>query len=117
MKPGIFQILILALPLAAQPANVRAQQVSNTQALLTYTAPDSFPCVLEVSESPTYTPLVHDVDTGFFSGSNTDARPGNISIGQARQFVVGKRDIEFANVGSNSGKYFSRALEATTLHY
>lgn len=117
MKFGIFQILILALPLAAQPANVRSQQVSNTQALLTYTAPDSFPCVLEVSESPTYTPLVHDIDTGFFSGSNTDSRPGNISIGQARQFVVGKRDIEFANVGSNSGKYFSRALEANTLHY
>ncbi len=60
MKFGIFQILILALPLAAQPANVRSQQVSNTQALLTYTAPDSFPCVLEVSESPTYTPLVHE---------------------------------------------------------
>ncbi len=116
MKLGVIQILLLALPLAAQPSNVRVQ-VSNTQAVFSYTAPDSFPCVLELSESPTYTPLVHDVDTGFFAASNSDARTGNITAGQSRLFVAGKRDIEFANVGSNSGKYFSRALEANTQHY
>jgi hypothetical protein len=116
MKLGIFQILIFALPLAGQASNVRVQ-VSNTQAVLSYTAPDSLPCALEVSESQTYTPLVHDVDTAIFLASNSDSRAGNISIGRAREFVAGKRDIEFGNAGSSSGKYFSRALEANTRHY
>ena len=116
MKLGIFQIVLLALPLAAQPINIRVQP-SNTQAVFSYTAPDSFPCVLELSESQTYTPLVHDVDTAMFSASNTDSRPGNTSAGQTRQFVAGKRDIEYGNVGSSTGRYFSRALEANTLHY
>src|SRR5579863_8120638 len=116
MKFKWFQIFLLTLPLAAQPSNIRVE-VSNTQAMLSYTAPDTFPCVLEVSESATFTPLVHDVDTAIFAGSYSDSRPGNITVGQARQFVIGKRDIELGNTGSNSGKYFSRALEADTTHY
>lgn len=116
MKLRLFQIFLFTLPLAAQPSNLRVE-VSNTQALLSYTAPDAFPCMLEVSQSGTFAPLVHDVDTGIFTGSNMDSRPGNITVGQARQFVIGKRDIELGNAGSNGGKYFSRALEANTTHH
>jgi hypothetical protein len=116
MKFRLLPILLFTLPLAAQPTDVRVQ-ASNTQAVLSYTAPDNFPCMLEVSPSATFTPLVHDVDPAFFAGSNSDSRPGNVTIGPDRQFVVGKRDIELANAGANSGRYFSRALESNTPHY
>ena len=116
MNFRLFQIFLLTLPLAAQPSNIRVE-VSNTQAMLSYTAPDTFPCALEVSQSAAFAPLVHDVDSAIFAGSYNDSRPGNITVGQTRQFVIGKRDIELGNTGSNRGKYFSRALEANTLHY
>lgn len=98
------------------PASSIPLSPSSTQTLLSYTAPDSSPCTIEVSESATYSPLVHDVDTSLFTASpavNSDDRAGNITSGTSRQFIIGKR---MAEKGSN-GKWYSRALQANTVHY
>ena len=41
---------------------------TNTQAVLSYTAPDNSPCMVEVSESPSYSPLVNDVNRHSVAG-------------------------------------------------
>ena len=84
-----------------------------TQALLPYTAPDSSPCTVEVSESPSYSPLVHDVDPTLFQNANLDSRPGGVSRGTERVFVLGKRSAE---IGLDTVRY-SRALQTATEHY
>ena len=86
---------------------------SNTQAVLSYTAPDSNPCIPEVSESATYSPLVHDVDSAIFTGANSDSRSGALTNGASRVLVIGKRATE---LGLDSA-YYSRALQALTTHY
>ncbi|HXB67842.1 MAG TPA: hypothetical protein VNY05_06340, partial [Candidatus Acidoferrales bacterium] len=103
----------LAFPVAAQISNVSVLGVTNTQALLQYTAPDATACTVEVSTFPTYVPLVHDVDPAVFAGSNLDNRPGSISGSVERTFVVGTRDAE----PGLSGHWYSRALQALTQHY
>jgi hypothetical protein len=105
--------ILLAPPLFAQIANVSVAGVTNTQAVLQYTAPDTTACTVEVSASPTYVPLVHDVDPAIFAGSNLDNRPGSISGDVTRTFAVGTRDAE---QGLN-GQWYSRALQALTPHY
>jgi hypothetical protein len=61
--------------------NVAVVGTTNTQAVLTYTAPDSNPCQLQVSESSGLSPVVHDVDTALFSGSNSDSRSATVVTG------------------------------------
>lgn len=88
--------------------------VTNTQALLAYTAPTTSSCTVDVSESSGYVPLVHDVDSTIFgSGANSDTRAGSLTSGMSRQFVIGKR---VAERGTNS-RWYSRALKINTLHY
>ena len=126
-KEALLGFLLSGLLLAAQPANVNIAGVTNTQAILSYNSPDDNDCRLEVSESPSFLPLVHDVDPSIFSGANTDSRLGNVSSGEVasmhnvpsgRKFVIGKRGRAYlGNVGANAGKYFSRALRANTMHY
>lgn len=107
-------VFFFASALAAQIANVSVLGLTNTQAALQYTAPDSTACTVEVSTSPTYLPLVHDVDPAIFAGSNLDNRPGSVSISSVtRTFVAGTRDAE---QGLN-GQWYSRALEALAQHY
>jgi hypothetical protein len=104
---------LLAAPLVAQIANVSVTGVTNTQAILHYTAPDTSLCTVAVSTSPTFSPLVHDVDPAIFAGSNLDARSGNLTSGQERSFVIGKRAAE----QGADGHWYSRALETLTDHY
>lgn len=86
---------------------------TNTQLSISYTAPNSSACTVEASESPTYSPLVHDVDTTLFAGSNQDNRDGAINVGTRRVFVLGQR-LSATALDSN---VYSRALQAYTRHY
>ncbi len=86
---------------------------SNTQALLSYTAPDNNPCTVQVSERASLRPLVHDLNGTLFAGANQDSRAGAFTNGKNRIMVVGKRATE---QGLDSA-YYSRALQAYKTHY
>lgn len=87
-------VALLLFPLSLQALAVTATSAVPTQAALAYTAPSGAACTVEVSESNTYSPLVHDVDTTMFTGSNLDSRPGSLNAGTARVFVVGTRVVQ-----------------------
>ena len=106
-------LTLLALPAFGAISNVQVRGVTSTQASISYTAPDTNACSVEVSESPTYRPLVHDVDPALFGGANLDSRPENVVSGVQRVFVAGKRRAE----KGSDGKWYSRALQAFTTHY
>ena len=59
--------------------NLQVRGVTSTQAILAYRAPDTNPCSIEVSESPSYRPLAHDVDPALFAGADQDNRDGTTS--------------------------------------
>src|SRR5450432_4805765 len=90
-------VFFLAFPLAAQISNVSVSGVTNTQAVLQYTAPDTTPCMVEVSTSPTFVPLVHDVDPAIFAGSNLDNRPGRTVR------LAGVSELEYGRPGGAAG--------------
>ncbi|PWT99272.1 MAG: hypothetical protein C5B51_27615 [Terriglobia bacterium] len=113
MKTPLTALFLLIAPAYGAISNVKVAGTTSTQAVISYTAPDNNPCMIEISESSGYTPLVHDVDTVLFPGANSDNRPGNISIGRTRIFVAGKRAAEIA---ADIWRY-SRALQAFTPHY
>ena len=112
MKVGLIAALTVQVA-AGAVGNLAVRGVTHTQAILTYTAPNSGACSVEVSESPSYSPLVHDVNPVLFAGSNLDSRAENLSSGRARVFVLGKRRAEKAL----NGHWYSRALQTVTTHY
>ena len=59
----------------------RCQPCDGEQTLLTYTPPSTAACTVQVSESATLSPLVHDVDPSLFPGANLDGRAGNLTNG------------------------------------
>lgn len=87
---------------------------TNTQLAVAYTAPSGSPCTVEGSESPTYSPLVNDVNTTLFSSSNADNRDGSVTSGTRRVFVLGQRKTA---TSPSDSKNYSRALQAYTTHY
>ena len=106
-------LLFFASTLCYAQFTVNVPATSPTQAVLSYTAPSTGVCTDEVSESNTYSPLVHDVDSALFPGSNMDSRGGALTSGAVRIFVVGTRNIQTANDSNN----YSRALQQNTTHY
>lgn len=105
-------LLIFASPLFGAITNVSVR-ATNTQAVISYTAPDAGTCNLEVSESASYTLVVHDVDETMFVSASADDRAGNLVSGRARVFVVGHRRAE----KGIDGHWYSRALRVAALHY
>jgi len=79
--------LFLARPAhSALPLTVVGR--TSTQIVLSYQAPDPNPCKIEVSESASDRPLVHDVDPALFPGADSDSRPGSLTAGTSRIVVV-----------------------------
>ena len=118
-KTRLFALLIAAAGLCrAAIGDLRVIGTTATQAIIGYTAPDQNPCTIQVSENSSLSPLVPDVDPSIFAGSDRDNRPGNLTSGQTRLAVIGKRSSELATSGPFTGiRHFSRAFEAYTQHY
>src|SRR4051812_20972926 len=76
--------IVALIALSGRPAHaqnsltVAVVGTTSTQAILQYNAPATTACTVEASESPTYLPLVHDVDPNLFPQSNLDSRAGNL---------------------------------------
>ena len=87
--------------------------VTNTQGVISYTAPDSNACKVAVSENTSLSPLANDVDPAKFQNANLDTRNAALVRSTARTFVVGKR---MAQIALDKVRY-SRALQANTAHY
>jgi len=104
----LFLIPILAF---SQPTSVRVEATA-TQAVVSYVAPSSSACTIEVSEDSSYSPVVNDVSNTYFSGSNSDTSAIGAGVAGFRQWVIGKRSAQMFG-----GKMYSRALRADTLHY
>lgn len=122
MKTTIFIFIVGILIYAFLPQADITLTLSSTskQIIISYTAPDTSPCTIEVSESATYSPVIDDVNNSLFSGSNSDDRSGSIGIGTvSRTFVVGTiPDMKglITNLASDSNRY-GRALQPNTTHY
>jgi hypothetical protein len=100
--------------LAAQnQLTVTVQGATATQALVYYVAPDTSPCVVQVSESPSYSPLAADVDPTLFAGAGSDAAYNILPGGAPRLLKIGTRTAALAL----DGHRHSRALAANTTHY
>jgi hypothetical protein len=107
-------LLAFATTGAAQSHDLQAVRATAQQIVISYTAPAGAPCRIEVSESSSYSPLVHDVNGTLFPGSEYDlSRAGSHVNGDKRVVVIGKRAVERAT----NGRRYSRSLQAVTPYY
>lgn len=93
---------------------------TSRQIIAKYTAPSTSPCTVEVSESNTYSPLVPDVNTTLFSGSDQDNRTGGLGAGTtSRTFIAGTIQQPNGTVPVTAGdtKNYARSLQVNTTHY
>src|SRR5258708_1024624 len=80
-------LLIPALPGFAAITNIQSTDATPREVILRYVAPTPAACTIEVSGSPSYAPLVNDINNSLFAGSNSDFRNG--AQGRERAFVIG----------------------------
>jgi|GEM_PF-1694471 len=113
MRRSLVLFPLLPALACATITNVQVIGTTQTQGVIAYTAPDERACRVEISESPSLTPLVHDVDPALFTGSDSDMRPEAVSTGRDRKFPAGTRTAQKAA----DGLMYSRALEAYARHY
>jgi len=104
-------LLLGVTGLDGQIANVKVAATS-MQAVISYTAPDTGVCSVDIREGSSTAPLIHDVDPSLFPGSDLDSRSASLGAGRRRVFVAGKRIAESAL----DGRRYSRALQADTVH-
>lgn len=101
-------------------ANFRVQTTPRS-AVICYAVPSSGAGTVgtwEISESPSYAPLVYDVDPNLFVNSDSDNRAGSTSAGRSRCFVTGEggTGIQYAPAALD-GKRYSRAFRPVTTYY
>jgi hypothetical protein len=107
-------LLIFCAGLAAQSQlSVTVRGATATQVLLSYTAPNTNACSVQVSESSTYSPLVADTDPMLFNGAGSDIAYNILPAGTTRVLRIGRRTSALAL----DGRRHSRALAANTQHY
>lgn len=108
-------LILLLLPwLSWATTTARIDKATVQQAILHTITDQTGSCSVVVSTSPTYAPLIDDVNTTLFAGSNLDSRPEAIVNGRDRQFVIGKRTAELIASGLNKN---SRSLQTETVYY
>ncbi len=86
-----------------------------TQALIRWTTAYGGTCTVIVSESPTLTPVINDLNLTYFPSANTDNILDHRLIGSTyhTQFLIGHRDAPTTNTGVIKG----RGMAAATPHY
>ena len=96
--------------------NIRQTGSTPREVILSYVVSSPTNCTIEVSESPTYAPLVNDVNTALFASSNSDFRNG--PQGRNRTFVIGAGGIgmDYASIALDNYRR-SRALQVNTDHF
>jgi hypothetical protein len=104
---------------------ITKQDVTPTQAIIRVKTDQPGFCTYRLSEGSSFNAMVNDVNPSLFSGANSDARPGSIITGidstsllslnggSEHVFVAGTRTAARAA----DGKFYSRALQANTLHW
>jgi hypothetical protein len=106
--------LLAAAPLHSQQMEIRTVRATHQQLVMSYDAPPGVACKIEVSQNPTYVPLIHDVDAALFTGSDSDlTRDGAYIQGSLRVVTLGQRRVKAAL----NGKRYSLSLQAATPHY
>lgn len=103
---------LAVLPVAAA-VEWKSAETTQTQAVLRWKTSDPASCAVEVSKSPTFAPLVNDLDISLFPGANSAARFKDLAKGNDAVFIVGQQAYGVAQ----SGQLYSRALEWNAEHH
>lgn len=114
---GVFVVLLSPVTPQTIPLTFSA---TSRQVAINYNAPNFSPCAVEVSESPTYGPLVNDVNSTLYTGANLDNRSGALGTGAtARQFIAGtiQQPNGVTPLIALDGKIYPRVLQVNTTHY
>ncbi|MEO8592418.1 MAG: hypothetical protein ABI759_03780 [Candidatus Solibacter sp.] len=111
--PGSAPVFAQEAAVRSNPLRVNVSAVSNTQAVLSYSAPEGVACRVKVSRQQNLSPLAIDVDPNLFPGADMDSRAEAIVNRTSRIFIAGQRITQKAADGKN----YSRALETYAPHY
>jgi len=123
--PAVAAFVLAGSAYADTVVQVGKQDITSTQAIVRVRTDQPGFCTYRVSEGQGFSAMVNDVNPALFSGANSDARAGSIiagipsdrgrspSTGSEHVFVAGTRT---AARGAD-GKFYSRALQANTLHW